>query len=102
MLARHKYGISIREPMGSGFLLTQAKFRICGALAWQARFDVLNNGCRLSPSLFMTSATPDPDLSDEKNRTSILVVHNPDDLREFIPEWEDLAASALEPNVFYE
>lgn len=33
---------------------------------------------------------------------SVTVATTPADLAEFLPAWEDLAASALEPNVFYE
>jgi hypothetical protein len=35
-------------------------------------------------------------------RTFVVVAHGPADLSPFIPAWEELAAAALEPNVFYE
>lgn len=37
-----------------------------------------------------------------KRRTSVLVVRDPTTLSHFVPAWEELAAAALEPNVFYE
>jgi CelD/BcsL family acetyltransferase involved in cellulose biosynthesis len=37
-----------------------------------------------------------------QHRTSVVVVRDPNALTDFIPAWEELAAAALEPNVFYE
>jgi CelD/BcsL family acetyltransferase involved in cellulose biosynthesis/glycosyltransferase involved in cell wall biosynthesis len=37
-----------------------------------------------------------------RGQMSVMVVTTLADLAEFLPAWEDLAASALEPNVFYE
>jgi CelD/BcsL family acetyltransferase involved in cellulose biosynthesis len=47
------------------------------------------------------SQPPDSQLEDE-HKMSVTVVTEPDELAGFIPAWEDLAASALEPNAFYE
>src|SRR5256885_15605829 len=40
--------------------------------------------------------------TNTEHRTSIVVVRDPRTLSGFIPAWEDLAAAAIEPNVFYE
>ena len=37
-----------------------------------------------------------------KHRTSVVVLRDPQALSAFVPAWEELAAAALEPNVFYE
>jgi hypothetical protein len=43
-----------------------------------------------------------PESAEPDRRTSIVVVREPMTLSGFIPAWEELAAAALEPNVFYE
>src|SRR5882672_1004452 len=43
-----------------------------------------------------------PESADLNRRTSIVVVREPMTLSGFIPAWEELAAAALEPNIFYE
>src|SRR5882672_6570480 len=37
-----------------------------------------------------------------KRRTSVVVVRDSETLSGFVPAWEELAAAAIEPNVFYE
>jgi GNAT acetyltransferase-like protein len=43
-----------------------------------------------------------PGSTNTKHRTSVVVVRDPQALSGFVPAWEELAAAALEPNVFYE
>src|SRR5262245_26166413 len=43
-----------------------------------------------------------PTAVEPERKTSIVVVRESMTLSGFIPEWEELAAAALEPNVFYE
>jgi CelD/BcsL family acetyltransferase involved in cellulose biosynthesis len=43
-----------------------------------------------------------PGSTNTKHRTSVVVVRDPQALSAFVPAWEELAAAALEPNVFYE
>lgn len=43
-----------------------------------------------------------PQSAEPQRRTSIVVVREPMTLSGFIPAWEELAAAALEPNIFYE
>jgi GNAT acetyltransferase-like protein len=45
---------------------------------------------------------PPPRSINTKRRTSVVVVRDPGELSPFVPAWEELAAAALEPNVFYE
>ena len=40
--------------------------------------------------------------STSKRRISVVVVRDLQTLSEFVPAWEELAAAAIEPNVFYE
>jgi hypothetical protein len=42
------------------------------------------------------------DSTNATHRTSVVVVRDPQALSAFVPAWEELAAAALEPNVFYE
>ena len=49
------------------------------------------------------SISPPPSRREiDEHKMSVTVVATPADLARFLPAWEDLAASALEPNVFYE
>jgi len=43
-----------------------------------------------------------PGSTNSKHRTSVVVVRDVQALSSFVPAWEELAAAALEPNVFYE
>src|SRR6266480_3468039 len=43
-----------------------------------------------------------PGSTNTKHRTSVVVLRDPQALSAFVPAWEELAAAALEPNVFYE
>ena len=55
-----------------------------------------------SPHAIPSSPPILPDSAEPNRRTSIVVVREPMTLSGFIPAWEELAACALEPNVFYE
>jgi CelD/BcsL family acetyltransferase involved in cellulose biosynthesis len=57
-----------------------------------------------SARAFSSERQPIPLISEQKSgtRTSVVVVNDPRKLARFIPAWEELAAVALEPNVFYE
>ena len=43
-----------------------------------------------------------PGSTNSKHKTSVVVVRDLPALSSFVPAWEELAAAALEPNVFYE
>jgi hypothetical protein len=43
-----------------------------------------------------------PGSTNTKHGTSVVVARDPQALSAFVPAWEELAAAALEPNVFYE
>jgi len=43
-----------------------------------------------------------PGSTSSKHRTSVVVMRDVQALSSFVPAWEELAAAALEPNVFYE
>ncbi|HKW37092.1 MAG TPA: GNAT family N-acetyltransferase [Burkholderiales bacterium] len=45
---------------------------------------------------------PGPGPATRRRRTSIVVVRDAQTLSGFVPAWEELAAAAMEPNVFYE
>src|SRR5262247_1952656 len=52
-----------------------------------------------------TSAASRPfphDVTDDGARMSVVVINDLTALEKYVPAWEDLAASALEPNVFFE
>ena len=40
--------------------------------------------------------------TNAKHRTSVVVLRDPQALSGLVPAWEELAAAAIEPNVFYE
>lgn len=46
--------------------------------------------------------SPEPGPITPRRRTSVVVVRNAQTLSGFVPAWEELAAAAIEPNVFYE
>src|SRR5258708_39527552 len=46
--------------------------------------------------------SPHPASPKAKDRMSVVVVRDLSTLSGFVPAWEELAAAALEPNVFYE
>ena len=46
------------------------------------------------------AAPPAP--TTDSPQTSVVVVHDAESLKIYVKEWEDLAANAVEPNVFYE
>src|SRR5262245_39441110 len=42
------------------------------------------------------------DVMDHGTRMSVVVIDDLTALEKYVPAWEDLAAAAIEPNVFYE
>jgi CelD/BcsL family acetyltransferase involved in cellulose biosynthesis len=49
-----------------------------------------------------TRASHRPGSASAKHGTSVVVVHDLQTLSRLVPAWEELAATAIEPNVFYE
>jgi len=57
---------------------------------------------RTTPILRTADNSPRPVSPRAKGRMSVVVVRDLSTLPDFVPAWEELAAAALEPNVFYE
>src|SRR5262245_22132811 len=54
------------------------------------------------PATAAAGGTSDPDSKITRRRTSVTMVRDLETLTAYVPAWEDLAAAAIEPNVFYE
>ena len=54
------------------------------------------------PGTTPADASRQPDSTNTRHRTSVVVVRDLQTLSGFVPAWEELAGAAIEPNVFYE